>query len=109
MLFKRAILKSLHPAVIFLDEDKISTISDRGKFEFEKCYPVFDHLKQWQYMLSIAPLAFCLGFRNPENLAKVKAYFDRYGFKEKARDDNTLFIRNGAWDAVFGKRVDVRI
>ena len=109
MLFKRALLKSLHPAVIFLDEDKISTVSATGKFVFNKCYPVFDNKKAWETVLRSAPLAFCIGFRNAEALGAVKQYFDGFGFREKACKDNVLLIKNAAWDGVFGKRVDVRI
>ncbi|MFO1482835.1 MAG: hypothetical protein U1F71_05650 [Verrucomicrobiaceae bacterium] len=109
MLFKRAILKSLHPTVIFLDENKISLTSEGGNFIFGTCYPVFDHLKVWQSVLTSAPLAFCFGFQSKERMAKTKAYFERYGFKEKISENGILFMTNPVWKSVIGRRVDVRI
>jgi hypothetical protein len=109
MLFKRAIVKSLHPVVFFLDEEKISSVSPKGKFEYKKCYPVFDDAKVWESVLASAPIAFCIGFQSAEKLKEIKGFFERKGFRQKIDQENVLFLRNPAWDSVFGKRVDVRI
>lgn len=107
MLFKRALFKSLHPIVIFLDEEKISSLSDHGQFIYDKCYPVFDSAKVWSAVQISHPLAFCIALRQPGNLPKVMADLEPC-FRSRRLDETVFLLTNHEWDRSFGRRVDVR-
>jgi len=112
-LFKRAMLKSPHPLILFLDAGKISPLSDEGAFVFNKCHPVCDDAAMWKELCAKIPLAFCLGASDDTTLGEVAKLFERIGFCDhgscKAVDDyKVALFQNEAFGDRLGKRVDVR-
>lgn len=107
MLFKRALFKSLHPIIIFLDEDKISTFSEKGQFKYGKCYPVFESRNVWASVQVSYPLGFCIYMKQPKNLPRLKTELSP-GFRERKLDENVFLLTNIEWERSFGRRVDVR-
>jgi hypothetical protein len=57
MLFKRALLTSKAPVVLFLDAEKLGS-----PFQVGRCYPVFDSKRTWLEVRRRYPLAVCVGW-----------------------------------------------
>jgi hypothetical protein len=61
MLFKRALLESGAPLVIFIDEDKIPSEAVPGQ-----CFLVCDEKFPWQFACRNSPIALVCAFRSEE-------------------------------------------
>ena len=88
-LFKRAILTSNCPSVMFLDESKISR-----EFEIGLCYSIFDKDVTWQKFCEKAPLAFAVAAKSEEKINEIEELLKPLGFTniEKApNSDKTIW------------------
>ena len=77
MLFKRAILESECPAVMFLDEDKLPKPFREGD-----CYPVCDKqgLASWKSVRDNKPLAIAIAVSSDKNATERENYLKSLGF-----------------------------
>jgi hypothetical protein len=80
MLFKRALLESNTPLVLFLDEDKLPrpALSD-------VCYSVCDEDFPWEYACRNTPLALACAFRTESNADKVIRRLEKIGLGDVVR------------------------
>jgi hypothetical protein len=76
MLFKRALLESGAPIVIFLDEDKF-----RRPFDPRSCFRVCDADFGWDYACLNVPLALVCAFRSEEGAKQVIPQLEYYGLE----------------------------
>lgn len=74
MLFKRALLRSGAPVVLFLDEDKL-----RRQYVPDQCFSVCDKDFKWSYVCSSVPLALVCAFRSQESASLFLPKFHRLG------------------------------
>ncbi len=112
-IFKRAMLKSPHPLMFFLDYTKISPISEDGEFIYNKCYPVCDNKEMWEYIYKQFPLAFCIGADTEKIINDIIELFDCLGFepfKPISEEEGywIVVLRNQEFFDKIGKRVDLR-
>ncbi|MGD0776353.1 MAG: hypothetical protein ABSC05_26345 [Candidatus Solibacter sp.] len=75
-LFKRALLESRRPTVIFLDESKLGR-----QFAVGTCYSVCDASFTWAEVCSDNPLALACSFSDEKNFAKVESTLRDSGFR----------------------------
>ncbi len=82
MLFKRALLESGAPVVIFVDEDKIPRRASPGQ-----CFLVCDDDFSWHYACRNTPLAIVCAFRSEDRAKSVIPDLEYLGFEhlESAR------------------------
>jgi len=82
MLFKRALLESGAPLVVFLDEDKFTPTFTNGQ-----CFCVCDEEFSWPYACRNVPLAIVCAFRSEERAREVLTELEYFGLDhpEKGR------------------------
>lgn len=82
-LFKRALLESRHPIVLFLDEEKFSLMSKTGNFKVGYCHHVCDADIPWDRVCSTWPLGLCIGASSRVKSDRIIEYFAKLGFKRR--------------------------
>ena len=103
-LFKQAILGTSVPIVQFLDASKISTTSINGKFQLNKCYPVCDSQKEWDYACTRQPIAFCIGSESEEDFEKIEKVINAIGFSLEYKADVDIYVVGFFPNSSFRKR-----
>lgn len=104
MLFKRAILESECPTVMFMDEDKMPYGFTHGS-----CFPICDSEFPWESACERVPMAVAVAFRTKQNSGKCIANLRRLGFKPRyrGRDQDEpwpLIVTNDKFEQVLPER-----
>jgi hypothetical protein len=100
MLFKRAILESGCPVVLFVDESKLPYPFISGR-----CFPICDGQFTWAEACQNKPLALACAFKNVASSSEVLPKLDRLGFRifKKGRPGEVpwpLIVCNERFEAV---------
>jgi hypothetical protein len=90
MLFKRSILKSRCPVVMFLDEGKVLA----KPFDDDRRFPVCDAIDSWQSACSEVPLALAVPCRSEQALLEVTRILVALGltFQEKRKEEGVHLL-----------------
>lgn len=112
-IFKRAMFKSPHPLMLFLDSTKISPLSEGGHFIYDKCYSVCDNKAMWEEIYKQVPLAFCIGADSESIIKEIADLFAQFGFEpfmNASKQDKfwVIVLSNQIFSDKIGKRIDVR-
>jgi Domain of unknown function (DUF4062) len=90
MLFKRAILKSACPAVMFLDEEKILS----KPFDKDQCYPLCGGSMSWKAICETTPFAVAAPCTSDESVQKIIEVFAQLGMTrvEKSAEEKVHLL-----------------
>ncbi|MBI4232494.1 DUF4062 domain-containing protein [Candidatus Peregrinibacteria bacterium] len=107
-LFKRVLLESRHPLILFLDEKKISPFDKFGRFKIGECHNVCDEDISWKAVCVERPIAICIGASTKKHLEKIVSLLDEQGLKnvgliKRCGEAWVTLVRNSVFDSQLGK------
>lgn len=101
MIFKRSLLESAVPAVIFLDERKIPVSSVVGH-----CYSICDKEFTWSNLCKTQPIAIAVACRSENKMNEVERILLDFGLEHTIKDQQNDIWTGIAFNNVFNNRIN---